>query len=298
MFKRDGIRLGIAPTGWTNDDMPRLGAEISFEQTVSEMALAGFEGCGIGNKYPKDPDRLLAALELRNLRVSGVWFGTQFAANEMHDRTIEDFKQTVAFLRRLGSSRVIVAELAHAVHQQPVAVLPNKPHFSDDQWWAMVTGLEAIGRLAREAGLEISYHPHVGTGVETLAEIDRLMNDADPDLVPLLHDAGHLVYAGVDPVHVADGYGDRINHIHLKDVREAVLKDSVRRGRSFLESILNGVFTVPGSGDIDFRPIFEAFARHKYFGWMIVEAEQDPAVAIPLEQALKARSYLRDMIGF
>jgi inosose dehydratase len=292
------VFLGITPTGWTNDDMPGIGDNIPFEQCVSEMALAGFEGCSVGHKFPRDPKVLKAALELRGLRVSEPWASTHFTAAEMEDRTVEGFRQQMAFIKEMGGTDVVVAELGHAVHQQPVFVLANKPVFSDEQWDRMVEGLNRLGRMAAEAEMRLCYHHHMGTGVQTRAEVDRLMSDTDPEVVHLLLDTGHLYWAGDDPLDMARAYADRITHVHLKDIRKDVLDRCTERKLSFLESMLEGAFTVPGDGVIDFEPIFRTLADAGYEGWLVVEAEQDPAKANPLEYAMKARSYLRKVIGF
>lgn len=297
MFDPERVWLGIAPTGWTNDDLPSLGGETSFEQCVSEMALAGFAGCGLGHKAPEDPALLKAALDLRGLRVSGLWFGSWFTVEAMYEQTLERFREVAALLQAVGATDVVMAEMGHAVHLSPVAVLPNSPHFDDRAWRALVDGLHALGREAVERGLRISYHPHVGTGVERAAEIDRLMEDTDPALVTLLFDSGHLAYAGEDPVEIVRRHGDRISHVHLKDVRRPVLEAARERGSSFLQSVLDGVFTIPGQGDVDFPAVLRALAGVGFEGWMVVEAEQDPAVAIPLEQAKLARAYLRSITG-
>jgi inosose dehydratase len=155
VFDRDKVFLGITPTGWTNDDMPGIGDNIPFEQCVSEMALAGFEGCSVGHKFPRDPKVLKAALELRGLRVSEPWASTHFTAAEMEDRTVEGFRQQMAFIKEMGGTDVVVAELGHAVHQQPVFVLANKPVFSDEQWGHMVEGLNRLGRMAAEGGMRL-----------------------------------------------------------------------------------------------------------------------------------------------
>jgi inosose dehydratase len=298
VFDRDKVFLGITPTGWTNDDMPGIGDNIPFEQCVSEMALAGFEGCSVGHKFPRDPKVLKAALELRGLRVSEPWASTHFTAAEMEDRTVEGFRQQMAFIKEMGGTDVVVAELGHAVHQQPVFVLANKPVFSDEQWDRMVEGLNRLGRMAAEAEMRLCYHHHMGTGVQTRAEVDRLMSDTDPEVVHLLLDTGHLYWAGDDPLDMARAYADRITHVHLKDIRKDVLDRCTERKLSFLESMLEGAFTVPGDGVIDFEPIFRTLADAGYEGWLVVEAEQDPAKANPLEYAMKARSYLRKVIGF
>ena len=298
MFDRDKVLLGITPTGWTNDDMPGLGEYIPFEQCVSEMALAGFEGCSVGHKFPTDTEVLKAELELRGLRVSEPWASTFFTANEMERQTYELFDRQMRFIKEMGGTDIVLAELGQAVHQQPVAVLPNKPVFTDEQWDALVEGLHNLGRRAVENGMRICYHHHMGTGVQYRSEVDRLMSSTDPELVNLLLDTGHLYWAGDDPLDMTRAYADRIKHVHLKDIRQEILEESTRLGRSFLESVVAGVFTVPGDGVIDFEPIFQVLADHNYEGWLIVEAEQDAAKAEPLLYAKKARAYLREVIGF
>ena len=297
MFDRHKVSLGITPTGWTNDDMPGLGDDIPFEQCVSEMALAGFEGCSVGHKYPKDPEVLKRELGLRGLRVSEPWASTLFTVAEMENRTVEGFRQQMAFIKEMGGTDVVVAELGHAVHQQPVYVLANKPIFSDEQWGRMVEGLNRLGRMATEEDMRLCYHHHMGTGVQTRAEVDRLMNDTDPELVHLLFDTGHLYWAGDDPLDMARAYAERIKHVHLKDIRQDVLDHCMERKMSFLESMIEGAFTVPGDGVIDFEPIFRTLADAGYEGWLIVEAEQDPHKANPLEYAKKARAYLGQVTG-
>ena len=297
MFDKEKVWIGITPTGWTNDDMPTLGDENQFERIVSEMALAGYQGCSVGHKFPTDTQVLKRELELRGLRVSEPWVSTLFTVAEMEERTIENFKQQMAFIKEMGGTDVVVAELGHAVHQQPVAVLPNKPVFDDDQWQAMVKGLERLGEMAASEGMRLCYHHHMGTGVMFRPEVDRLMADTDPELVHLLLDTGHLYWAGDDPLDMAKAYADRIKHVHLKDIRDDVLKSCTERRLSFLESMLEGVFTVPGDGAIDFKPILQGLSDHGYEGWLMVEAEQDHRKANPLEYALKARAYLREVTG-
>jgi len=297
VFDRNRVSVGITPTGWTNDDYPLLGNDISFGQCVSEMALAGFEGCSIGHKYPTDPEVLAEELGRRGLRVSEPWTSTFFTVNDMRERTIESFKQSMAFIKRMGGRHVVVAELGHAVHQQPVPPLANKPIFDDVQWKAMVSGLNALGRLAAESGMRLCYHHHMGTGVMIRAEVDRLMNETDAEVVHLLLDTGHLYWAGDDPLALTRAYADRIRHVHLKDIRHDVMLACNRRNLSFIESVIEGVFTVPGDGIIDFRPIFQTLAEAGYEGWLMVEAEQDAKKANPLDYARMARRYVRETAG-
>jgi len=297
MFQRDKVYLGITPTGWTNDDLPTLGDEIGFEQCVSEMALAGYEGCSVGHKYPTDVGELKAALELRGLRVSEPWHSTYFTVNGMEQQTLDGFKHQMEFIKEMGGTDIGLAELGHAVHQQPVALKPNKPIYDDDQWKRMVDGLNGLGQTATDEGMRLCYHHHMGTGVQTREEVDRLMADTDPAHVHLLFDTGHLYWSGDDPLELARAHGDRIKHVHLKDIRRAVMEDCDSRGLPFLDAVKEGVFTVPGDGDIDFKPIFQALADAGFEGWLIVEAEQDAAKAHPLTYAMKAREYLREVAG-
>lgn len=295
MFDRSKVSVGITPTCWINDDFPGIGAEISFEQCVSEIALAGFEGCSVGHTFPSDAATLRAALELRGLRVSEPWVSTYFTLQDMKQQTLDNFRHQLEFIHAVGGTDIGTAELGHAVHQQPVALLANKPVFDDRQWRAMVEGLNDLGRLATDAGMRLCYHHHMGTGVQTREEVDRLLADTDPDAVHLLVDTGHLTWGGGDPTELVHDHFDRIKHVHLKDLRAPIVEEAARRGLSFGDAIRAGVFTVPGDGTIDFPAFLGALAQRGYTGWLVVEAEQDPAKAHPLEYAKRARAYLRDV---
>lgn len=297
MFDPTRVFVGITPTGWTNDDYPALGDHISFGQCVSEMALAGYQGCSVGHKFPRDPEVLERELAQRGLRVSEPWSSTYFTVNNMHDRTVEDFRASMAFIKRMGGTSVVVAELGHAVHQQPIPPLANKPVFTDAQWQAMVAGLNHLGRIAAEDGMQLCYHHHMGTGVMTRAEVDRLMAETDAEVVHLLLDTGHLYWAGDDPLAMARAHAGRIRHVHLKDIRHDVMVRCTATDRSFIESVIEGVFTVPGDGAIDFAPIFRVLAEAGFAGWLMVEAEQDALKANPLDYARKARAYIRQTAG-
>jgi inosose dehydratase len=295
---RERVSLGITPTLWWNDDFPLIDIGIPYEQCLSEMALAGFEGCSIGHKYPADLDVLKRALELRGLRISEPWVSTYFTINDMKAQTMQTFVQQVERMGALGGTDIVVAELGRAVHQQPVAVFANRPTLDDRQWKALCGGLNHLGEVARDNGMRLCYHHHMGTCVMTRPDVDRLMESTDAELVNLLLDTAHLAFAGDDPLALVRSHGKRIKHVHLKDLRAKVVERARADGWSFQEAIEAGVFTVPGDGGIDFAPIFDALADSDFEGWLVVEAEQDPAKAYPLEYALKARAYLREMLGW
>src|SRR4051794_37332676 len=299
-LKRSKVKIGITPTSWWNDDFIDIDIGITFGQCVSEMALAGFEGCSIGHKYPKDPKDLKHELSLRSLTASEPWASTYFTINEMKETTLKSFHHQMNFIKELGGADMVVAELGGAVHPLPVAVFANRPVFSDDQWKALLDGINHIGKIATDNGMQLCYHPHMGTGVMYKPDIDRLMEGTDEKNVHLLFDSGHLLFAGVDPLEIAKQYGKRIKHLHLKNVREKYIEEAHAKHWSFRDAVEAGVFTVPGDpeGSLDFPPIFQALADADFGGWIVIEAEQDPAKAYPLVYAKMARDYLRNELGF
>lgn len=297
MFKRDAVKLGIAPIGWTNDDMPDLGRENTFEQCISEMALAGFRGTEVGNKYPRDTKVLKKALALRNMEIASAWFSA-YLTTRPYEETEEAFIRHRDFLHEMGSKVIVVSEQGHSIQgQMDQPLFDAKPHFNDEEWNRLAEGLNRLGERAREKGMKVVYHHHMGTGVQTAEEIDRLMEMTDENLVFLLYDTGHLYLSGEDPVEILKRYLPRIKHVHLKDVRDSVAVRVKEEKMSFLDAVREGVFTVPGDGSIDFTEIFQILADSDYQGWLLVEAEQDPAKANPFEYALKARRYIQEKAG-
>jgi inosose dehydratase len=297
-FDREKVHLGVTPTLWWNDDFPSIDIGVPFEQCVSEMALAGFEGCSIGHKYPTDVSVLRKALKLRGLRVSEPWTSTYFTSKDMYETTLRTFRASLDFIKSMGGTDLVVAEFGGAVNPLPVALFANRPLFDDRQWNALCEGMNGLGKIAAEEGMRLCYHHHMGTGVMTRVDTDRLMTGTDPDLVHLCLDTGHAAFAGDDPLALAQTYAPRIKHVHLKDVRPDVVRTVREQYLTFQEAIEAGVFTVPGDGSIDFVPILQTLADSGYEGWLVVEAEQDPAKAPPLEYALKARAYLREILGW
>ncbi len=290
------IRLAIAPIGWTNDDLPELGGQIPFEQCVSEMALAGFEGSEVGNKYPKDPAVLNKALALRGLTICNAWFSS-FLTTKPLKEVEKEFIAHRDFLYAVGARVIGAAEQGNSIQGKDISVFGAKPVFSADEWKKLGDGLNHLGELANEKGMKLTYHHHMGTGVQTASEIDKLMELTEPGLCDLLYDTGHLVFSGEDHLAILEKYASRIKHVHLKDLRPAVVAKVKAEGWSFLKAVKSGAFTVPGDGCIDFVPVFGALKKSGYEGWWVVEAEQDPALANPFEYAVKARTYIREKAG-
>lgn len=287
------IKLGIAPINWSNDDDPNLGKDISFEQCIEEMSMAGYVGTELGNKYPRDVSVLKKSLENKGLQLSSAWFSTYFTEPNLYESTFSRFLEHLSFMRALGASFINVCECGHAIQGTNLPILgSDKPVFTEQQWGQLIQGLHALGRIAYDFDMTIVYHYHAGTGIYSENEIDYLMENTSPDLLSLLLDTGHAAFAGIDPLNLIHKYGNRICYVHLKDIRVEILNRVKIEQLSFMDAVRDGVFTVPGDGTINFSPIFKALNNYNYQGWMIVEAEQDPAKAPPLEYAQKAFDYL------
>lgn len=298
MLDPKNVRLGIAPIAWTNDDLPELGGENTFQQCVSEMALAGFTGSEVGNKYPKDPAVLKPALELRGIQICNAWFST-FLISRPYGETLAEFEKHVAFLAAMGARVVGVSEQSYSTQgKQDQPIFEGKYVMSDAEWNTLCDGLNALGRFSLEKyGVALTFHHHMGTVVQTAEETERLMAGTDPKYVSLLFDSGHFAYCGEDPTAMVTKYAGRIKHVHLKDIRPEVVERVRNERLSFLEGVRQGAFTIPGDGCVDFPPIFKVLEESGYKGWMVVEAEQDPAKANPLEYAIRARKYIREHTG-
>jgi inosose dehydratase len=297
MMNPEHVRIAIAPIGWTNDDLPELGGEIPFEQCVSEMALAGYAGCEIGGKFPRDPSILRPQLDLRGLRVCNAWFSS-FLTTKSLDENVIPFRLQCSFLRDMGATVIGISEQGHSVQGDPkLPVYDAKPIFGPSDWKRLHEGIAVLARHAAEYGITVAYHHHMGTGVQTVAETRILLDGVDAEALSLLFDTGHFAMSGEHPVDALEEFFPRVRHIHLKDVRMEVATAVRRERMSFLDAVRAGVFTVPGDGGIDFDPVFALLERGGYRGWMVVEAEQDPAKANPLEYAMKGRSFIRAKTG-
>ena len=298
MFDKNKVKLGIAPIAWTNDDMPDLGKENTFEQCVSEMALAGFTGSEVGNKYPKDPEVLKKALELRGVEICNQWFSS-FLITKPFEEVEKEFRAQLTFLKAMGAKVIGASEQSYSVQgQMDTPVFGHKYEMNDEEWDTFCTGMNKLGKIAKEEyGIALTFHHHMGTVVQSLAEVDRMMENTDPEYVSLLFDAGHFTYCGEDPLEVVKKYVHRIKHVHLKDIRPEVVEQVKKENMSFLAGVRAGAFTIPGDGCIIYDPIFKVLEDAGYEGYMVVEAEQDPAKANPLEYAIRARKFIAEKTG-
>lgn len=287
------VRLGINPLTWTNDDLPSLGGDTPLEVCLAEGSEAGFTGFELGHKFPRTPEALSAVLGEHDLSLVSGWYSSRLLERSPEEE-IEAVKEHLALLKACGATVMVFCEVTHCVHGDQGTPLSRRPHLGDADWQRLTEGLNIVGDYLREQGVHLAYHHHLGTVVESRADVERLM-DNTRDSVGLLLDFGHLVGAGGDPLAIARRYASRVKHVHCKDMRFPVLDEVRNRDKSFLDGVLDGLFTVPGDGDIDFLPTLKQLNESGYQGWLVVEAEQDPKVAHPLTYARLGYRNLRDL---
>ena len=293
------VRLGTNPIAWSNDDLPELGGDTPLETCLAQARAAGFAGIEKGNKFPTEPRALLEVLGRHGLAFVSGWYGA-----ELRWRTVEQeiaaVRPHLELLRVCGATVMVFAETSGTVQGRRDTPVADRPRMSEAEWPVFLERLTGLGDWTAGEGVRIAFHHHMGTVIETAAEIDRLMAGTGPN-VGLLFDTGHLAFAGADPAEVSRRWANRINHVHAKDVRPEVLARARAERWSFLDSVVAGVFTVPGDGAVDFGSALRPLCDAGYGGWMIVEAEQDPAKAEPLTYAASGFRSLRhtlEELGF
>ena len=282
---------GMHPITWRNDDIPEVGAYNTLEDMLLDLADVGFRGTECAGFFPAK-EVVKERAEARGIKIVAQWFSS-FIVRDGVEAVIPEFREKCKYLQYLGATRIVVSEQTGSVQGvRDVCIFTNKPVLNDEEWVKLAEGLNVLGDIAHEYGLELVYHHHLGTVVQTKEETIRLMDMTDPAKVSLLFDTGHAFVGDGEVNGLLEAVIDRVRHVHFKDVREEKLQESREQNRSFLDSFLNGMFTVPGDGMIDFTQPYRFLVDHGYKEWILVEAEQDPAVANPHEYALKARDYV------
>ena len=275
------IRFGANPIGWSNDDMRELGEQIPLEQCLSEAKAAGFEGMELGHKFPRQAEALHAVLGVHGLDLISGWYSSALLERGVAEE-LAALRPHLDLLKALGADVLVFAETTGAVHGERGSALSRRPVLDDGilrDWCKRLT--EVADAVAGE-GVRLAYHHHMGTIMQDGPEIDALIEHTGP-AVNLLLDTGHAVFAEADPVALARDHASRIAHVHCKDVRLDIRDRALEGDWSFLDAVVEGVFTVPGDGDIDFEAVLGQLGG--YSGWLVVEAEQDPVKAPPAEYA-------------
>ena len=288
------IRIGANPIGWSNDDLPEVGGDTPLEVCLAQAKEAGFEGMELGNKFPREPEALKAALAPYGLACIGNWYSIELLRRSAREE-FEGASHHRALMQAMGTNVFIVAETSNTIHPDRSKPLSQRPRLGSGDWRSYGERLTELADRLIGDGLRLCYHHHMGTIVQSPEDIDALMTATGPS-VNLLFDTGHATWGGADPVALARNYRARISHFHAKDVREPMMQRARQNDWSFLDAILGpgselGVYTVPGDGMVDYVAVFKEL--HGYSGWVVVEAEQDPKKANPLAYAKKGVANLR-----
>jgi inosose dehydratase len=289
------VRIGVNPIGWTNDDLETLGDDTPLETCLAEARQAGYAGIELGRKFPRRAAELRVVLRNHGLDLVSGWYGSHLLRHGAKEE-IAAMHEHAELLAALGCTTVVFAEETGCVHGRLGVPLSRRPRLAEDDWPQLGAALSEVAQHLAARGLRLAYHHHMGTVVETEAEIDRLMEVTDPT-VGLLLDTGHLTYAGGNVLDVARRHAGRIAHVHCKDVRPPVLAEARRRDQSFLDAVVDGVFTVPGDGCVDYGRLLGVLREAGYGGWLVVEAEQDPAKAHPLTYARMGFAHLSRVLA-
>lgn len=286
------VRVGINPLTWTNDDLPELGESNSLETCLSEAKLAGYEGVELGRKFPRDAATLGPILKKHRLDLVSGWYSARLLERPVEDE-IEAMQAHATLLKTLGAKVMVFCEVSRCVHGDRKIALSKRPKLAEKEWKQLCARLDRTADHLQKQGLKMAYHHHMGTVIQAEDEVDRMMDSTKA--VGLLLDTGHLTFAGGDPLRALKRHAKRIVHVHCKDIRKDKLAQARKQDMSFLNAVLGDVFAVPGDGSIDFEPILQALSRNKYSGWLVVEADQDPAKAHPLTHARIGHDCLRPL---
>ena len=284
------IKLGIAPIAWSNDDMPELGGDTPIEQCLEEASAAGFTGIELGGKFPRNPGITNFLLNKYKLKMPGGWYGSLLRTRSAEDEWVA-MQDHLNLLKLVNADVFVFADVSGSIQGDQTKRLSTRPTMEDDEFVEYCKKINDISNRLSDEGIPMSYHEHMGTIIQTENDVDRFMNKTNQNTF-LLYDTGHLLFAEANFERVLKNYISKINHVHCKDIRQNILENSLKNDLSFRESFLDGVFTVPGDGCIDYEPLFKILYQNNYDKWLIIEAEQDPKKANPLEYAKIGFSYL------
>jgi inosose dehydratase len=289
------VKIGINPISWSNDDLPSLGGETPLEVALSEGKKIGYQGFELGNKFPRESNALRSVLSAHGLELVSGWYSGRLARRSVQEE-IEAVGPHLKLLADNGAKVMVYGEVADSIQGAPQPLYKRPRFFTAQQWDAYADRLTKFAKHTLAHGVRVAYHHHMGAYVETPADVDELMQRVGPE-VGLLFDSGHMTFAGGNAAEMLRKHVARVCHVHCKDVRAPVIKLARNRNWSFLESVINGAFTVPGDGTVDFPALIAILREHGYQGWLVVEAEQDPVVAPSYAYAEKGFTTLKRLVA-
>jgi inosose dehydratase len=277
------VRIGINPITWTNDDVPELGGDTPLETCLRETKLAGYAGTELGGKFPRQSAVLKPIMAQYGLDVISGWFDGRCDEKEVAAE-MDAITPHLQLLKDMGSKLVVYADTSRGRHGAIWGPISQRPKLSADEWPVYGKKLTALAEKMADFGVRMAFHHHMGTIIETDEEVGLMMKHTG-QAVGLLYDTGHSSFSGGDPLALIKKHVKRVVHVHCKDPRKAILEKARAEDMSFMGAVMEGIFTVPGDGSIDYGPILSVLAQNNYSGWLVVEAEQDPKKADPLTYA-------------
>ncbi|CAM0999420.1 myo-inosose-2 dehydratase [Rhodanobacter sp. Root179] len=286
------IRFGVSPIAWANDDMPELGGDTSLESILHDIQELGFEGVELGGKFPRQAAALKPLLARYQLDLIGGWYSGSLLTQSAHDEIVA-LQPHLELLKAMGSTVFVFAETSNAIHGQRDQAMQDTPQLGPDEWTVFGQRLTEVADYIQAQGIRFAYHHHLGTVVERASDLQAFLRHTGAS-VGLTLDTGHAALGGIDALQLIAEHPARIAHVHCKDVRREVFDELRAAGSSFLDGVLAGMFTVPGDGGLDYAALMAALAKIRYSGWIVIEAEQDPALADPRTYAQLGLGTLRE----
>lgn len=299
-IKNIPFKLGIHPINWVGEDVLEHGDHYTYETVMDEISSLGFKGTEVSRKFPTEKEKLKEALKKYDLQLTTQWKSVLFSDKTRHEEELKKYEEHVLFLKEFGCKVISTAEIGGSILNQDPRRGQDETEvkrLNEEEWKYLAEGLNKAGQICKDNGMDLVYHHHAGTVVEQPKEIEKLMEMTDPQYVSLLYDSGHGYYGSNDPVELLNKYYDRVKYVHLKDVRKNVIEQALKERFPIRKCIREGMFTVPGAGDLDFEPIFKVLIENNYDGWALIEGEQDPETYNPYEYAKNSIKYLKQIVA-
>ena len=293
------VRIGINPITWSNDDAPELGGDIPLEVCLSETKQAGYAGTELGGKFPRKSAELKPIMQRHGLAVISGWYDGRCDEKDV-SAEMDAIGPHLQLLKDMGSTHVVYADTSRGRHGAIWDPISKRPTLRAEEWPTYGRKLTQLAERMADFGVRLAFHHHMGTIIETDAEVGLLMKHTG-EAVGLLYDTGHSTFSGGNPLQLIKDNVKRVVHVHCKDVRKPMLEKARAEDMSFMGAVIEGIFTVPGDGFLDYASILRVLAEANYSGWLVVEAEQDPRKAHPLTYAtmgFKNLSRLAKEAGF
>jgi len=289
------VRFGVSPIAWFDSALSQFGKDMTLEVCLAQAREAGFSGIESGIKFPTNAQALGVLLQRSGLALVSGWFpGSLLSSSVLEEKA--RMQAHVAACKALGAPLLAYTDASGSIQSRFDTPASLRPRIDDEDFPSYGAKLTELANWIAENGMALAYHHQMGTIIQSQREIDLLLQHTGP-AVSLLIDTGHLAYAGADVLSLTRRHADRIALVHCKDVRPEVLKRVRQRDTSLPLAVQEGVFTVPGDGFIDFYAFARLLGEVGYTGWIVVEAEQDPVKAPPLEYSRMGLRHLAAAFG-